>query len=307
MKQSTRLKKAQEEAQKKVGNTDPAPEKKEEDTTEEIVKTEQTIPPSPDKATERSLVDFEHKYNVLKGKYEAEVPRLHQELADLKAELKSFKDAKDEQRSKEEDDGILAALKEELGEEAVGPLSKVVESRARKIAAEETQGLRESLSRLESTLASDRTDRVAQSESQFFDILDSRLPEWEKVYHDQDFVDWSMSHAENGVSFNAIIDKSFDKQRGVFNAGRVLQVFQKYLDRKGASQQAADPLEEQVIPSSRKGSGQTQTTQARIWKKSEVDDFIRKVQAGKYRGKEADKDRIHNEILVALREGRVRS
>lgn len=37
--------------------------------------------------------DFEQKYNTLRGKYDAEVPRLHQQVKDLMAEMQALKEA----------------------------------------------------------------------------------------------------------------------------------------------------------------------------------------------------------------------
>lgn len=259
-------------------------------------------PPAAPAAPAAPAVDWEQRYKVLQGKYNAEVTR-------AQAEAKAAKEAqaKTEER--------LAALEAEsrkkplVTDEEVKEFGEPLVDMARRLAREENRVLVEANEKLQAQVAelSARVGQTAQVGAQlntqsFYRSLDAAHADWRSVNDDPAFLSWLDGvDPLYGKPRQALLDEAQD----ALDAGRVAAFFTAFkadVQSRAAPRQAA--LEEQVTPSSSAGAVPT-TPQKKIWTSAEITKFYDDVR--RKRIPEADAARIEQDIHLAQREGRYRA
>jgi hypothetical protein len=69
--------------------------------------------------------------------------------------------------------------------------------------------------------------------------------------------------------------------------------------------QPASELERQVAPGKGRSGGAKPQGEAKSYTSEDIKKFFSDVQKGKYKGREAERDRIERDIFAAQREGRI--
>lgn len=119
------------------------------------------VSPDSDKDWKAEFEKAQHKYDVLQGKYNAEVPRLSQELEELKS--KNVETPADDDVSDEDlfsgisDDAVDPQAIDKLVTEKIKPVEEVV-----------------------NTLANET----------YTERLTSKVPDWKNVYNEDEFIQW---------------------------------------------------------------------------------------------------------------------
>lgn len=282
--------------------------------TEEAV--EATTEPDEAKSADTSPTDvadeFEQKYKTLRGKYDAEVPRLHQQVRDLNGKLDELAKSmeakpKPPTKSKEKVSYVTDADRAEFGEELIDVQRRV----AQEVSQEYTERMEQQdavIQKLQDQLAKTGND---VGEMSFTQRLHSVVPDFAEIDNDERWVAWLNEHDP------MLRGPRRDQAAAAFQAGDVEAVLHYVnLFKESIAQPEPAPrdqrqseLEKQVAPNRSANSVRTQSANqnSKLYSSKEVDNAWTKVRALNTKGKYADAEKLEAELTVAYMEGRVRN
>ncbi len=211
---------------------------------------------------------FEQKFKVLQGKYDAEVPRLHQQLDQMRKQNEQLASIIQSQSStRNGDDGT----KDVKPENAVGATPDEVEDYGqdfidfvRRVAREEVMAKAKDLEGYMRNVDA-RVNSVGETvqlsaKEKFVAKLTEAVPDWEKWNVDQGFLNW-LESADETTGY--IRRPAFNEAASKYNVDRIIRMFNAYKEsvgvstaRKAESQksQKQRELERQVTPQTRGSS-----------------------------------------------------
>jgi len=309
------------EAQKKpklVKDEEVKPDEEQLDTEAEVTEEPVAATPEPEEAesADTSPTDvadeFEQKYKTLRGKYDAEVPRLHQQVRDLNGkldELAKSMEAKPEPptKSKEKVSYVTDADRAEFGEELIDVQRRV----AQEVSQEYTERMEQQdavIQKLQEQLAKTGND---VGEMSFTQRLHSVVPDFAEIDNDERWVAWLNEHDP------MLRGPRRDQAAAAFQAGDVeavlhyVNLFKESISEPETAprQQRQTELEKQVAPNRSANSVRTQSANqnSKIYSPKEVDNAWTKVRTLNTKGKYADAEKLEAELTAAYMEGRVRA
>jgi hypothetical protein len=150
---------------------------------------------------------------------------------------------------------------------------------------------------------------AVSNEQRFWADLQTTVPDWQDINASKEFQSWLLEvDPLTGLARQTYLD---DAQRQL-DARRVANFFSAWKGTFGVPNarteretQAASELERQVAPGKGRAGGTKVQGEARTYSTDDIKKFFSDVQKGKYRGKEAERDRIERDIFAAQREGRI--
>lgn len=255
---------------------------------------------------EPSSGDWEHKYKVLKGKYDKEVPRLTRELRTVKQEKDQLMQrislleqvvsevmakggmATSQAPKQEEEDEELLRVKEDYPE-IYKAVTKLVE---RKL----TREVKPEIEQVKATT----------TQSAFYTRLASLVPQWQTINSDPDFLDWLSYPSEELPTKTRHQLMLLAFQEG--DADAVATFFKRFIQQaktnsEGEEVSMKSPAEKSVAPPYRKTAQSGKETSKRMFRESEIKDFYTNLALGKI---PPDKrDALEQQILSAIMENRV--
>ena len=309
------------EAQKKpklVKDEEVKPDEEQLDTEAEVTEEPVAATPEPEEAesADTSPTDvadeFEQKYKTLRGKYDAEVPRLHQQVRDLNGkldELAKSMEAKPEPptKSKEKVSYVTDADRAEFGEELIDVQRRV----AQEVSQEYTERMEQQdavIQKLQEQLAKTGND---VGEMSFTQRLHSVVPDFAEIDNDERWVAWLNEHDP------MLRGPRRDQAAAAFQAGdaeavlHYVNLFKESISEPETAprQQRQTELEKQVAPNRSANSVRTQSANqnSKIYSPKEVDNAWTKVRTLNTKGKYADAEKLEAELTAAYMEGRVRA
>lgn len=262
------------------------------------------------------------KYKTLQGMYNAEVPRLHQQNRDMAQRVQQMEQ-------------LLASLSAQR-QSAAAPSQPVVDKLVtdkdveeygesldvmRKVSREELIPVAQRLTEIESMLRQMQTNVVPQvqavaqrqqmsAEQQFWADLAATVPNFREINSNEGFQSWLLeADPLTGITRQTYLD---DAQRNL-DARRVVNFFRTWLEITGQAAvaqstgtAATSELEKQVAPGRSRGAGAaTSPNKAKTYRPTDIQKFFNDVRAGKYKGREQERDRIERDVFAAQREGRI--
>jgi hypothetical protein len=280
--------------------------------------------PSPKKDETDKTVrnDWQTKYNVLRGKYDAEVPRLAELLRDEKAEsaklrarveeLLAAKPAAPPAEVEPETDVDIQKLSDKFGEDMIAMVRSMSASAAAKVGKETEARLAPSLKKIDDvTHASEKTaEELSKAAYQrFLDDLTLAVPEWRTVDVSTAFHDYlKLIDPRTGRETQELLveaTKAHDVNRVAFFFKDFLGTPSKpeVIEDEDDGDDGRPSLESQAAPKPSAG-GKDLPEQKKIWSKAEVAKFYSDVT--KKRFTPEDTQRLSAEIDLAAQEGRIR-
>ena len=255
--------------------------------------------------------DFKQKYNTLRGKYDAEVPRLHQQVKQLTDELGNFREemtAKKEAptKPKEKVSLVTDADREEFGEDLLNV--------QRKVAQEVAQDYEEKLEQQNSVIKA-LQDKIAGTdkqvgETQFSQRLVNLIPDFAQVDNDERWVAWLNEHdpmlrAPRRVQAQEAFNNG--DAEAIADYVKLWKSTLAETTNEPEKPVAKQELEKQVAPNRSANSVKAPTTpNSKIYSSRDMDNAWTKVRTLNTRGKYDDAAKLEAELTVAYMENRVR-
>jgi hypothetical protein len=281
-----------EDIEKEVEEEEPEVEEEEED---EVV-------PHDDDLDE--LRKFKSRYLSLKGKYDAEVPRLQHELKDLKTsvfeKLSSIAE-KPAETPKEQDkqDDIITKMKEEYGEDFINGIYKIAEHIA-------DQKVKASVDIVQEKVTSVEDAQLKVAQENFKGYLDNKIEgDWRGLWEGKDpkFLEYLQQPDPSGLyTYGDLVQMYND----AWDADKLAVVINGYLGTKKIvkKEKVNHEREAMVAPSRSSASSSPNIEDKQIWNKDRIKEFEREDRQGKYSTEDSQK--LWADLLTAASEGRIR-
>lgn len=262
--------------------------------------TETLATPSPEPSE-----DFKTKYLSLQGKYNAEIPRLHeatrtlqQELEQLKTENTQLKETNNQNQQQSTGDFDPEAMSE------YGPEFKDMATRMNQLISENQQ-LKQQVGSVEQSVGTVQQEQSKKAYDHYLEQVKTQIEQtgkdFAKVNADPVFLTWLReAHPFTGQPRHAYLKDA--EQR--LDIGRTLQIFNEYL---GSTPSVPSQKPKNVQPDSRSTSDVQPpgTNQGRIWSRADIKNLYNEKMSGKWNGKLADFKALEADIFRAQQEGRV--
>lgn len=277
--------------------------------------------------------DPEHKYKVLQGKYNKEVPRLQQDLResraesadlrqrlrDLEATVAVFKTVQEEKKKEAELPQITDEEREQFGDDLVDFVSRVAK---RELLPEVDKRLKDVDGRVKQVGETvDRTkESVAESQRrETINALAKAVPNWEQQNEDPKFLEWlTESEPSVGVPRGRLLTDAFRSN----DAERVIWFFKGFHSENAAATTEAAPqqkakaeeqqptLDDYVAP----GTPKTGTASApnesgkRVWTRNDIQALYAEKNEFVKKGKKIPEriEKLERDLFKAQAEGRLR-
>jgi len=295
--------------------TPPTPESPQPLEGQETVQATPQTPPAPVVQT----TEWEQRYRTLKGKYDAEMPRLHNQVRELQTQMAAL--AKPPEPPKPpETPQAKKRLVTDKDAETFGPdLLDLIKRQAHEIADEmvgsretklvqEMQKLQaENAALMEKVTGVTKSQEVSAQQA-YLAKLGTLVPDWEAINVDQRFLDWLTEiDPMSGLARQAYLDNAFQS----LDVNRTATLFRAWVASVTPPTPAPVPapqqseVQRQVTPGKSKSTTPTQQDDpTRVWSTQEIERFFSDLRAG--RVKRDDAARIEKEIDLAVSQGRVR-
>lgn len=337
--------KAQENPEGQPQETPAEPPKQEGASAQEPAKTPASPTPekqqTPTEEPKAERTDWKHKFSVLQGKYDAEVPRLHDEIRGYKGTINELRDSINSLTATVE---TLKAVQKEPPKPAeplvsqdeidqFGPdLIDVVERVARQAVApyidKKFGEVQKTVKQVDENVASTKKSMAESARERLYERLDSKVDGWETINKDPKFLAWLKTFANDydeeprGVKLRRAFENN--------DADRVVKIFKSFQAEhvventdpgsvapetpapKEETQEPQQKLEELVAP----GTPKTGSTDApsesnkRIWNQADIEalyaeknEFIRKRPGQPLPEKLVE---LEKDLFAAQAEGRIR-
>lgn len=255
---------------------------------------------TPTDEPKRSEAYWEHRFNVINGKYAAEVPALRDEVRKLTQTLEQ-KDRQITELESNSDkstnpggltDEQMAKFKEEFGEDFVSFVQRMVSSSASK--PDNSAEVNE-LKRKVETFEQREQQKTTAS---FWTALNELVPDWKTVNDDKAFHTFlSQYDPQTGEQRQQTLNVA----QQALDADGVAAVFDAFKKQQPKPEKTRIPDDQVDPPTSR---STTTPDAGRIWTGPEIKQFYTDKANGKYSAEEGK--RLEADIFAAQREGRVR-
>lgn len=262
---------------------------------------------------------WEHRYKSMKGRYDRandqlrglseQVASLQNVIATMQVSNSTPSDAKTEQAverfiTPEEENDYGQEFLKVVGKKAKEELLPVINKYEAKIAELEAR-----LKGVDGYVTQDARTRMLSS-------LDEKVPNWREINKDDNFLNWlQLPDLYSGAIRHELLKEAFERN----NTPRVQAFFTGFLAEEAALDPASGEtgrteapankvsLENLAAPGRAKSAAATNAPAEKpIFTRAQIAKFYADATAGKYKGREADRDRLERQIFEAERDGRIR-
>jgi len=261
---------------------------------------------NPAPPTQQQPDDFETKYKTLQGKYNAEIPRLNQQVRTMQEQFNSLtaentrlKEAGNQKQSDLNDSTrIDPDSLSEYGEE-FATLAKQVNN-----LSDENERLRGQVGTVQETQGKTVYDGYINNVAA---ALKGKGRDFGQLNADPDFLTWLQdAHPFTGKPRHAALQEA----EQAMDVERTMRIFEEYLGAPPPSNQDPKPKPlPNVQPNPASVSDinpPTPGTQGKIWTRGEISKLFKDKANGLYRGREADFQALQADVFAAQTQGRVR-
>lgn len=223
---------------------------------------------------------YKQRYDVLRGKYDVEIPRLHAQLREATTQLsqavEEIKHLREQAQAKPQQPSVPESDNdaETFGEDLTEMVDRRVERLAKKLAQEQAAPLVEHIKQLESRLGQVNEQVADTAQDRFLNQLASKVPDYEAVNADQGFLNWL---GEIDPVYGVPRQVALDAAGSRLDAERVASIFQAYKMLTGQQQQSAkrqqtrQELERQVAPNAPRSSAGNDAPTGKIWTRADYE------------------------------------
>lgn len=273
---------------------------------------QETAPaPQPPTPAQPPSVDYEHKFKTLQGIFNAEVPKLQQQNKELSARLQDALERMEKlaQQSKAPDAPQQPTLDpkdvENFGQDLVDMVQRQTQAVLGRVAGKidaVVADFEKRISQMEQALKGTTQTVAMTAEEVFFNKLTTLVPDWEQINGNEQFLAWL---AETDPVYGQPRQAALTAAQNAMDVNRVANVF-KAFKALLPQQPKTDPLAKQVSPKSAAAAAPQAPSEKPVITQKQVQAFYHEVATGKYRGREAEAQRLEQMINEAMAEGRIR-
>lgn len=236
--------------------------------------------------------DWEHRFKVLQGKYNSEVPRFAEQVKELTKRLDGLERENEQLKAKPPEPLVSQQEVDEYGEGLIDV--------ARRIAREELASKDAEIATLKRQMTDLGEATTKTVSNDFFRSLTGMVPEWEALNVDPNFIKWLEEVDDLTGQTKQVLLSQAEQAR---DASRVAKFFTSY--KKATSSWAANAqqsLESQVVPPTNKAPDTPPSK--KVWTRGEIAEFYNRMKRGLVSDTEAIA--IEADITAASIEGRIR-
>jgi len=264
-----------------------------------------------DDSIEEVSESFKQKYATLRGKYDAEVPRLHQQVKELTDQMNAIREeahaAKkvEAEKPKEKVSYVTDADREEYGDDLI--------DFQRRVAKEVSQDYEERFEQ-QSRVIQDLQSKISNTDNQVGEVgftqkLNALVPGFDQLDSDERWVAWlnEIDPMTRGPRR--------DQAQAAFNSGDAEAVAHYVSLFRGSIEPVANgksdrqtELEKQVTPSRSASTvaSKSSNNSSKVYSEKELDRGWTKIRDLNSQGKYDDAEKLEAELTVAYMEGRVK-
>lgn len=276
-----------------------------------------SVTPTP--TTDDNDESWAHKYRTMKGRFDKsqkqinalseQINSLQQVIATMQIQTTSAPPSGEMSAERFLTDAEL----NDYGEEFL----TVVGKKAREEISPEVKSLKSEIAQLKSQLSGVNGYVSHDAQSRMEQHLDTSVANWRELNYNPDFLAWlALPDSYSGAIRHELLKEAWDRR----DASRVANFFKGFLseeavvapvgsepDRTG-SPGSKVPLESLAAPGRAKtaASGNTTPAEKPTFTRAQIAAFYADAASGKFRGREADKERLERQIFEAQRDGRIR-
>jgi len=253
---------------------------------------------------------FKQKYATLRGKYDAEVPRLHQQVKELTDQMNAIRDEAEAakkaeaEKPKEKVSYVTDADREEYGDDLID-----FQRRVAKEASQEYEDRFEQQAKVIEQLQQQISNTGSQvGEVGFTQKLNNLVPGFDQLDNDERWVAWLNEYDPMTRGPRR------DQAQAAFNAGdaeavaHYVGLFRESVEPVANGKSDRDTeLEKQVTPS-RSASTVTKSSgkDSKVYSEKELNNAWTKIRTLNTQGKYDDAEKLEAELTAAYMEGRVK-
>ena len=264
-----------------------------------------------DDSIEEVSESFKQKYATLRGKYDAEVPRLHQQVKELTDQMNAIREEAqatkkaEAEKPKEKVSYVTDADREEYGDDLI--------DFQRRVAKEVSQDYEERFEQ-QSRVIQDLQSKISNTDNQVGEVgftqkLNALVPGFDQLDNDERWVAWlnEIDPMTRGPRR--------DQAQAAFNSGDAEAVAHYVSLFRGSVEPVANgksdrqtELEKQVTPSRSASTvaSKSSNNSSKVYSEKELDRGWTKIRDLNSQGKYDDAEKLEAELTVAYMEGRVK-
>lgn len=276
-------------------------------------------PSTESKPTNEDDQSWEHRYNSMKGRFDRsqkQIKDLSEQIGSLQsivATLELQKSAPAPTSDNRTERFITPEEESDYGAEFLSVVGKKAKEEMLPIVKQYESKIAELEAKLQGV-----NGFVSQSARQrMLTDLDDRVPEWREINRNEEFLAWlELPDLYSGAIRHELLKAAYERN----DAPRVLAFFNGFLAEEAATRPATsaaapetgarapvlDAAKLAAPGRAKSAAGTPAPAEKPIFTGAQIAKFYAEVAAGKYRGKEAEKDRLEAQIFEATRDGRVR-
>jgi len=267
------------------------------DTTQAQADTQQQTQDDPDSGT------WKQRYSTLLGKYNAEVPRMQDQIGRLLERVEELQAAPQQQQTADAETNkpqdvmeALSAIREEYGDRFVDAIRSIAKAEG----AELVKPMQETL----------QNTNQQVTKFGFYQGLDTASPGWRATNEDPKFIEW-LQQAEplSGVQYHTVLMRYFETG-DVANTAKVFKMYANSApeaSNQGSTAKTNTVPEHLVAP--KKTGGGTQSTVENnggdVLSMADYEQLQRDYLNGAFKGKETEYRNKKSQFLKAATEGRL--
>jgi hypothetical protein len=249
---------------------------------------------------------WQQKYKTLKGMYDAEVPRLHADLRDLKAQVENLRKAAETKPVEPAKPTAAEKLVTDADVEAFGSdLIEVQRKVAREVAAEfrgELDAMRVENEKLREQLTSTGTQ---VSEASFEQRLYRMVPDFEAVNADPKWIAWLNEVDPLLRAPRATVAQQAFNRGDVEGVAHYVSLFKQSITPVEQKADKSEELERQIQPNRGATSAPPASQKGKIYTNADIEKMFRKAADLGNKGRHEEARKLEAEIDAAYMESRV--
>lgn len=260
---------------------------------------------------------WEHRYKSMKGRFDRSQDQLRQmseQIQSLQSVIATMQ-ATTAPASKEAEEAIERLITPEEENDYGQDFLKVVGKKAKEELLPVIKKYENKIAELEARLQGVNGYVAQDARQRMLDYLSDKIPNWRDLNKDDTFLDWlQLPDLYSGAIRHELLKAAFERN----DAPRVAAFFTGFLAEEAAVAPAMDEtgrseppakmsLEKLAAPGRAKSAAATNAPAEKpIFTRAQIAKFYADAAAGKYRGRDAERDRLEAQIFSAEREGRIR-